>query len=250
VLTAKINCLKIRELKGEKILLKDINFEIGKNKVYTILGKNGAGKSSLINSLTRLLRSKDYIFDGNVSFEGKDIYSISEEELRLIRRDKIKYVFQDAHKSFDQLKTLGYYFNKAAKQLNEAEELLSFFLLPPPEKLFTLFPYEISGGMAQRVSFILALLAKPKLIILDEPSASVDSAIINLFLIKIKEFVKEEDKSVLIISQDLVFTKKVSDEIAFLSEGSLTEFTKSINFFNKNQSAEVKEFLNYYELIK
>jgi ABC-type glutathione transport system ATPase component len=250
VLTVKISFVKIKQLKDEKVLLDNINFNIDKNKIYTIVGKNGAGKSTLINSLTKLLRSNEYQFDCKVEFFGKDLYSINDEELRLIRRDKIKYVFQDAHKTFDQLKTLKYYFNNSGKSVEEIEELLSFFQLPNSQKLFPLYPYEISGGMAQRVSFILALLAKPNLLILDEPSASVDAAIANLFLLKLKEFVKAGDNSVLIISQDLLFAEKVSDKIAFLSNGKLSEFLSPSDFFELNKSEELEKFLKFYELLK
>ena len=250
MLTVNINFVKIKQLKDEKVLLNNINFKIDKNKVYTILGKNGAGKSTLINSLTKLLNVSEYEIDCTINFDGRDLYSITDEELRLLRGDKIKYVFQDAHKTFDQLKTLKYYFNNASKSVDEIEELLSFFQLPNSQKLFPLYPYEISGGMAQRVSFILALLAKPNLLILDEPSASVDAAIANLFLLKLKEFAKEGDNSVLIISQDLLFAKKVSDKIAFLSGGRLSEFTPPKDFFELNKSKELEEFLNFYEVLK
>ena len=250
MLTAKINFVKIKQLKDEKVLLDKINFNIDKNQIYTILGKNGAGKSTLINSLTKLLSSNEFEMDCTIEFLGRDLYAVSNEELRLIRRDKIKYVFQDSHKTFDQLKTLKYYFNNAGKSVEEIEELLSFFQLPNSQKLFPLFPYEISGGMAQRVSFILALLAKPSFLILDEPSASVDAAIANLFLLKLKEFVKKGYNSVLIISQDLLFAEKVSDKIAFLSGGRLSEFLSQKDFFELNKSKELEEFLKIYEVLK
>ncbi len=250
MLTVKINFVKIKQLKNEKVLLDNINFNIDKNKIYTILGKNGAGKSTLINSLTKLLRVNEYQIDCKIDYFGKDLYSIKAEELRLIRRDKIKYVFQDAHKTFDQLKTLKYYFNNSGKSVEEIEELLSFFQLPNSQKLFPLYPYEISGGMAQRVSFILAILDKPNLLILDEPSASVDAAIANLFLLKLKEFVKAGDNSVLIISQDLLFAEKVSDKIAFLSNGKLSEFLSPNDFFKLNESEDLENFLKFYEVLK
>ena len=93
-------------------------------------------------------------------------------------------------------------------------------------------------------------MAKPNLLILDEPSASVDAAIANLFLLKLKEFVKKGYNSVLIISQDLLFAEKVSDKIAFLSGGRLSEFLSQKDFFELNKSKELEEFLKIYEVLK
>ncbi|NOG96759.1 MAG: ABC transporter ATP-binding protein [Ignavibacteriae bacterium] len=250
MLKVKINRIKLKQTITNKTLLNKINFELYPNMVYTILGKNGAGKTSLINSILLLLNKRDYQSDCSVIFNGVDLYKISEEELRTLRKEKIKYVFQDAQKSFDQLKNIGYYFNSLDYDNNKLDELLDFFKLPKRNKLFLLYPYELSVGMAQRISFILALAAEPKLIILDEPTSSVDSVIANLFLIKIKEFVKKKDNSILIITQDLLFAEKVSDEIAYLSNGSLTEFIPPEKFFSEDQSGELNELVEFYKSIK
>ena len=119
---------------------------------------------------------------------------------------------------------MRYYFNRLAKDKEEINILLSYFILPHYSELCKLYPYEVSGGMAQRISFILALLAHPEIIILDEPTSGIDPAISNLFLLKIKEFVSQGDHSVLLVTHDINFAEKISDEIAFLSDGRLSRF--------------------------
>jgi ABC-type dipeptide/oligopeptide/nickel transport system ATPase component len=96
-----------------------------------------------------------------------------------------------------------------------------------------MYPYETSGGMAQRISFILALSAQPDLIILDEPTSGIDAGIANLFLLKLKDLLSAGNHSVLLITQDIEFAKKISNKIALLSDGSLSEFRSVEKFFDE-----------------
>ena len=250
MLKVKIDQVILKQVESQKILLQNISFELNRNEVYTILGKNGAGKTSLINSILLLLNNRDYQTNCSVIFNGTDLYNLSEIDLRTVRKEKIKCVFQDAQKSFDQLKRIGYYFESLNYEADQLTELLDFFKLPCKEELFSLYPYELSVGMAQRISFILALIVNPNIIILDEPTSSVDSVVANLILLKIKEFVQQKGKSILIITQDLLFAEKVSDEIAYLSDGKLSEFIPVSKFFSKDQAGKLNQLVAMYKLLK
>src|ERR1035437_5990065 len=140
---------------------------------------------------------------GSIIVDNIDITTATEDELMRIRREKIKYVFQDAANSFDPLRKLGYYFKRFKLDKNDSEELLSYFLLPRLNELSKMYPYELSGGMAQRFSFVISLLMNPELLILDEPTSGIDPAIANLYLLKIKEFITGDKKTVLLVTQDI-----------------------------------------------
>jgi len=224
MLNVALNSVSLLDEEKRKTILQNIKFDIEKGKVYTILGKNGSGKSTLIKSLTVLLPSELYEAKGKILFEGIDLFNASEEKLREIRKGKIRYVFQDAANSFNPLKKIKYYFDLSNISPLKIEELLLFFLLPTYKKLSELHSYELSGGMAQRLLIVLALLANPDLLILDEPTSGVDYAVMNLILLKMKNFVRDNNKSVLIVTQDINFALKSSDYIAYLSEGRLTQF--------------------------
>lgn len=246
MLTADIDKLITYRGNSQNILLNNIKFELGTNQIYTIVGKNGTGKTTFIKSLTGLLDKRFYKILGTVEFEGKDLLTLDFKQLRIIRKEKIKYVFQDARNSFDQLKKLKYYFKDLNKSSAEIDEILSYFLLPKSTELHGLYPYEISGGMAQRTSLALALLAQPSLIILDEPTSGVDSAIANLFLLKLKEFVKNNSASVLLVTQDLSFANMISDKIALLTDRRLTQFLSSAEFFKSQENLMANDLLNSY----
>jgi ABC-type glutathione transport system ATPase component len=217
----------------ERTILRNIAFELDRGNIYTILGKNGTGKSTLLKFLTGLLDDRFYSVNGKVVYDDKDILSIHGDELQKIRRNEIKYVFQDPVNSFDHLKKFKYYFNLVTKEAKKIDNLLDFFLLPDSKKLFKMYPYEVSGGMAQRISLILALLAKPKIILLDEPTSGIDAPIVNLLLIKLREFVTDGNLT-LMVTQDLELAKSASSKIALLADNTLSRFSGPEEFFHLN----------------
>ena len=246
MLSVDINSVSILDEEKSRTILNDIKFDIEEGKVYTILGKNGSGKSTLIKSLTALLPADLYKVEGKVLYDGSDILITSEEKLREVRKKSIRYVFQDAANSFDPLKKIKYYFDISNISPLKIEELLLYFLLPTYKKLSELHSYELSGGMAQRLLIVLSLLANPDLLILDEPTSGVDYAVMNLILLKIKNYVRDNNKSVLIVTQDINFAIKSSDYIAYLSEGRLTQFFTPDELF-ESPDDKVRQFINSFK---
>ena len=234
-------------INNNRTLLRNAKFELEKNRIYTILGVNGTGKSTFIKSLTGLLDKRFYTVNGSVYFDGKDILKMNNNDLPEIRRNKIKYVFQDAVNSFDHLKTFSYYFERLTKDPGETEPLLEYFLLPAKNELYKLYPYEVSGGMAQRINFVLVLLSHPRVIILDEPTSGIDMAISNLFLLKLKEYASIGNNSALLVTHDISFAERASDKIAFLYDGKLSGFLSIKDFFEAHDYRELEKFLNAYK---
>lgn len=246
MLAVKIDNIISHKKNTRTLLLQNAEFELNGNQIYTIVGKNGTGKTTFIKSLTGLLDKRFYVVNGKVIFEEKDLLILGAEELEVIRKQKIKYVFQDARNSFDHLKKLNYYFNHIDKSPNEINDMLAYFLLPEYSELSNIYPYEVSGGMAQRISLALALLANPSLIILDEPTSGIDSAIANLFLLRLKEFVKEGSNAVLLVTQDLTFAKAISNKIAIITDGTLTKFLTPDEFIKSPKNTLGGNLLDSY----
>ncbi len=235
---------------NKQTLLQNNKFELSKGKVYTILGKNGTGKSTLIKAITGLLNENLFKTKGTVFFDEYNLLTIESEELRNIRLNAIRYVFQDAITTFNPLKTFRYYFENSNAQKADIVSLMKYFLLPSYEEISKLYPYEVSGGMAQRLSMVLAFAIKPELIIFDEPTSNVDYAISNLLLLKLKQYTKEENNIALLVTQDINFAEKASDEIAFLSNKALSSFKKNSDFFSQQDDETLNAIVNSYNEIK
>lgn len=231
---------------GKKTLLESICFSMEKNGVYTILGKNGEGKSTLLKSVTGLLDENTFSTTGTVEFNGVDLLSLSLKALVDLRKSKIQYVFQDPVNSFDPLKKLGYYFELYNFDQEEIKREFNHFNLGEPEKIFALYPYEVSGGMAQRIAVILALLKKPKLLLLDEPTSGIDNETIGLVKERLKDFVHQNNAVALIITQDLSFAENFTDFIAYLEDGNLSQFV-TYNQFLIEEAEPIKKFLHAYK---
>lgn len=232
---------------GSETVLKNICFTILPGKVYTILGKNGSGKSTLIKSLTNLLNKNIFSTDAEVLYNDENVFKMSEERLLSFRKNEVRYVLQDLTNNFDPLKKLKYYFKFYNCDKNTINSLLNDFLLPDYKTISELYPYEISGGMAQRLSFLFAILPNPRLLILDEPTSAIDYTNINLIKLKLDEH-KSSGNSALIVTQDIQFAKEISDEIAFLANQTLTKFRPKETFFTESDLSYLNFIKAYSEL--
>jgi ABC-type glutathione transport system ATPase component len=243
---ADIKKIILTDQNGSRTILQNLNFNLASGKIYTILGKNGSGKSTLIKSLTNLLDRRNYQIDGSTFWNNENIFLMNYERLLKLRQNEIRYVLQDLTNNFDPLKKLKYYFDNSGLDQQTISHQLNEFLLPEYEVISQLHSYEISGGMAQRISFLLALLPNPQLLILDEPTSAVDYTNVNLIKLKLKDFVKNEG-AVLIVTQDINFAKDTSDDIAFLHNGLLSNFNPKDLFFNINNDSVYSSFLKSYD---
>jgi len=235
-LEADIKYIRIKITEQQPVILRDINFSLSPNKIYTILGENGSGKSTLIKSLTCLLPQNQYVVEGEVKLNSLNLFKASAEELIKIRQYKIRYVLQDSINSFDPLRKLGYYFNSRIINKNDIESLLDYFLLPEYEIISKMHPYELSGGMAQRLTVVLALAANPELLILDEPTSGIDYTLMNLTFLKLKDYVRQNENSVLLVTQDWNFALRISDYISLLSDGNLSQFYSASEFLTQGSN--------------
>lgn len=249
-MTLSVNIKKVILLgkNDSKTILNDLYFNLPPGQIYTILGKNGSGKSTLIKSLTNLLDKNVFSIIGSVHFDNTNLLKLQEDDLQLIRKRFIRYVLQDLNNNFDPLKNFAYYFNLLKLKKEDLENFLADFLLPDYNKISSMHTYEISGGMAQRLSLMLALIANPKILILDEPTSAVDYINMNLIKLKLKQFT-DKLNSVLLVTHDINFAKSVSDKIAFLQNGNLSGFFSPEEIFKTKREIQFGDFINsFYEL--
>lgn len=195
-------------------ILKNINFEINKGEVVSIIGKSGCGKSTLLKCINRL----ESIDDGVIYFENKDISSLDLLKLR----QKIGIVFQE-YNLFEHLTVLQNLTIGLIKIKNISEEVAKKQAMAMLKKIKLTdksdnYPDELSGGQKQRVAIARTLLMKPKLILLDEPTSALDKEmkqeVINLIIKMAKD-----DMTLLIVSHEEELVKEISDKIIYIKNG-------------------------------
>ena len=243
------NILTVKDLKtyfytasGIAKAVDGVSFNISKGENMGIVGESGSGKSVTSSSIIRLLPPRTgKIVGGSIEFEGKDVLALSKKELNDFRGKDIAVIFQDPMTSLDPVFKIG-------KQMTEmimahqnvtkdeawkmAVEALSKVGIPEPEKRMNSYPYELSGGMCQRVIIAMAVCCKPKLIIADEPTTALDVTVQAQVLELLKELQRDMDTAILLITHNLGVVWEMCDKVMVMYAGNTVEFTDTKTLYS------------------
>mgnify|MGYP004504885469 FL=1 len=210
-------------------ILQDINLKIEKGNITVIVGQSGSGKSTLLKATLGLLPSNAKIVKGHILFEDT---LLKDEDLDRLRGTKIGMIYQNPLTFFDDFKTIAYHFYEALyyhfhldeKQAkNKAKTLLNQVLLD--ESILEKYPFELSGGMAQRVMIALTLSLQPDLILADEPTSSLDVVSQKQLLDLLLDLKKQT--TIVLVTHNIQVAKYLADQIVVIKDGRIIEQGKA-----------------------
>jgi len=233
--------LHFKTTHGDVQAVDGVNFELGTNRAVVILGESGCGKSSLAKAILRLLPRNAGMYTGHVYLDGKDVMELSEEEFRQnIRWASISMVPQAAMNALNPVIRVGDQVAEPAVihlgvDKEEAMALVKkmFRHVGVPEDFINRYPFELSGGMRQRVAIAMALVTSPVLIILDEPTSALDVLTqANIFNV-LKRLKKELGVSFILITHDIATSSELADDVAVMYAGQIVEYSDAYRFFDK-----------------
>jgi oligopeptide/dipeptide ABC transporter ATP-binding protein len=223
--------------------VENVSFEIKKGATFALVGQSGCGKTTIALSIIRLLNTiEGKITSGKIFFDGRDLLSLTERQMRKIRGGKIAMVFQQPHLCFNPVFTVANQIIEAVRLHNrkskldaraDAVELLGKFGIQEPEKRINCYPHQFSSGQLQRVMTAMAVLCRPKLLIADEPTSFLDVETESMMLDLLDEFKASCDASILLITHDLSIAAGRADDAAVMFSGSIVEMAKTDNLFQK-----------------
>ena len=187
-------------------ILNQISFDIPKGKVVGIVGESGSGKSMTSLTIMRLLSENARVINGSIMFEGRNLLTLKDKEMQALRGNEISMIFQEPMTSLNPVIKIGKQVGESLRlhtQLNQNDidlkviEALGSVGLPDPEILMNKYPYQLSGGMRQRVMIAMASICQPKLLIADEPTTALDVTVQLHILKLLRKFHDETGTSIL-----------------------------------------------------
>jgi len=231
----KVDDLKVHFYTPDGVIkaVENVAFSIKVGEIFGLIGESGCGKSTVGLTILRLLPLNAAVKGGSIFFRNLDLLKIPEEGMCKIRGKEISMIFQDPATSLNPLFTVGKQLSdviKAHSNIKEDKELKNISLeilkevaLPNPEKVYDMFPHELSGGMQQRVAIAIALSTKPKLLIADEPTTMLDVSIQAQILDLLLGLKKKLNLSMLFITHNFGIAAEVCDRLAVMYAGTIVE---------------------------
>ena len=218
-----------------------VSFDLMKGTVLGILGESGCGKTATALSLLRLLPFPGETVEGEVILNGRDLLLLDDEEIRLVRGYEMAMSFQDASSALNPVATVGEqvgeifaaHFEMTPEEAEErAIDALDRMELPDPEELVARYPFQISGGMAQRVMMAMALALQPDVLIADEPTSAVDVTV-QAYMVGLLRKLKERGAAIILITHDLGVIAQLADMVAVMYAGSIVEYSDTATLFKR-----------------
>lgn len=226
-------------------IVRNVGLTINHNEILALVGESGCGKSVTALSILQLQMSPPlFITSGSIVYDGRDLTKLSKSEMRSVRGSEIAMIFQDPMSSLDPMFTVGALLTSAAyahqsvgKDVAEkmALEALADAGIEDPERRFNEYPFQLSGGVSQRVMIALALVNKPKLLIADEPTTALDVTVQAQILDRLKELSKNRGMSIMLITHNLGVVASVADRMAVMYAGEVVEMGAVSDVFDKPQ---------------
>jgi len=240
----KINGLSTWLDGNEEIVraIEDLSIEIGRGETFALLGESGCGKSMTALSVMRLLPDTGEIVGGTVELDGVDLLAKSEKDMRDVRGRRVAMIFQEPMLSLNPVMTVGAQIAETLARhtaLQDAAlnarviELLNAVGIPDPARRSGEYPFQLSGGMKQRVMIAIALACDPELLIADEPTTALDVTIQAQILDLLRELQRTRGMAMLLITHDLAVVAENAHRVAVMYAGEIVETATREQFFSR-----------------
>jgi peptide/nickel transport system ATP-binding protein len=215
----------------DRLALRDVSFTIARGESYGLVGESGSGKSTAAVALVRYLPRNGRVSGGTIRINGQDPLAMGRAELRELRARTVSMVYQEPGRALNPSMRVGRQIaevfeiagQSSAEAMASAQDMLRKVQISDPARVMQRYPFELSGGMAQRVVIAMALAVSPSLLILDEPTTALDATVEAEVLDLVAALRQEFDTSVLFISHNLAVIAKMCDRVGVLYAGELVE---------------------------
>lgn len=232
--------------------VRDISFSLCPGEILGIVGESGSGKSTLIRAALGILGQGGMVTKGDIWFAGQNLPEVPERRMRLIRGAKIGMIFQDAGDSLCPVRTIGdqiYESLAAHEKLNRQEsdrragELLASLGFSDSKRILESYPFELSGGMKQRVGAAMAMLPNPSVLLADEPTSALDVTVQKQMVEEMLLFRRRYGTSIILVTHNIGVVSAMADTVLVLREGEVVEYGEAEKVLREPREAYTRELL-------
>ncbi|NLK02500.1 MAG: ABC transporter ATP-binding protein [Clostridiaceae bacterium] len=232
---------------GYSYVIDGLNLNVFPGEKIALVGESGCGKTTTVKSILRVLPKQAKIAGGSIVFDGHDVLNIKPNELNEVRRRKMSMIFQDPTASLNPVFTIGKQISDSIKYSGLADrkdkkaikeraiQALNDCSMPDPERIMGNYPFQLSGGMRQRVCIAMALATASKFMIADEPTTNLDVTIQDQVLKLIRNLTDEKDMSLILITHSMGVARMMADRICVMYAGNIVENAKTEELLEKPQ---------------
>jgi peptide/nickel transport system ATP-binding protein len=245
--------LRFKLFEGISHVLAGVNLEVGRGERVAIVGESGCGKSVTLRLILGLLRGNNINVSGKIEFDDLEINTASDQKLREVRGRRIGTIFQDPMASLNPTFTIldqmtavirrGDSSLKKAQILEKAKHALSQVAISDPERVLEAYPFQLSGGLNQRVLIAMALVNNPELVLADEPGTALDVTVQEQTLRLMRELTQNMNSAVLLITHNLGVVREFADRVYVMYAGSVVEEASTAQLFSNPKHPYTKALL-------
>jgi len=223
--------------------VNDVSFSLAPGSTLVITGESGSGKSTVALAIMGLLPAPGgRVTGGQIFLRERDLLTLAADEMRLVRGKEIAIVFQDPSSSLNPVLSVGQQVEEIItnhrhvsrrEARKQAIEVLQRIGLPEPAEVVKRYPFQLSGGMAQRVMIAIATALQPEVLILDEPTSALDVTVQAAILDDLQRLQREQGTSIVMITHDLGVVAQMADVVAVMYAGSIVEYASALEVFER-----------------
>lgn len=238
---------------GGTVAVRQVTAEVHAGETLCIVGESGSGKSTLIKAAMGLLGSQGEVSNGRIFFEGSDLMSLPNDDLRVHCGPDMAMVFQDSLASLTPIRTIGDQLFEAVhihqdiprKGVEEkACDLLARMNIDDPCRVLESYPFELSGGMGQRVGIMMALIMEPKVLFADEPTSALDAFSQKLVVQELVRLQKDVHNAIVLVTHNIGVARYMADKVLVLKDGSVVEQGRASEVLAHPQRSYTRELLD------
>ncbi len=216
-----------------KTAVNDVSFTLHDGEILGIVGESGSGKSTLVRSVIGLLGPGGRVVTGDIIYEGRNLAAMREKDLRQIRGNKIGMIFQNAGASFCPVRRIGsqLFESVSAHEKTDynkfkvrAEELLHMLGFEDPGRTLDSYPFELSGGMQQRVGIAAAMLLSPDILLADEPTSALDAHVQKQVVQELLNIRRRFGTSIIMVTHNIAVVEAMADSVLVMKDGIGVEY--------------------------